>query len=177
MMLPISWGHFFSIGLRALKREKLFCVSWITVSGWRQDSPLFWHVDKRRLLLMSYPFHVRKCKVALMCRQRAKNSGATHRAGWGWWVDPHWAPGKPLLHTSSVSHTACKEEAPRWSGDGFPYLPSFHPWSTPTSLRRRKQEQCHKDSSPFSHHLGTGDASSWTSSCLHRWENSLDLNS
>lgn len=58
MMVPISWGHFFSVGLRAVKREKIFCVSWITVPGWRQDLSPFWCVDRRRLLPMSYPFHV-----------------------------------------------------------------------------------------------------------------------
>lgn len=30
---PISWGHSFSIELGDLKREKSFCVSWITVPG------------------------------------------------------------------------------------------------------------------------------------------------
>ena len=118
-------------------------------------------------------FCLRKYKVALMGRQRAKNWGQPT----GLDEDGRWASGKAPLHMSSLSHPAFKEEAPRWSCDGFPHLSSLCPWSAPTSSRRRKQEQWRQDNVPFSHHLGTGDASFWTSLCLQRWGNSLALNS
>lgn len=177
-MLPVSWGHSFFIGLRPLKRENIFCPSWITVPGWRQDLPSFWCVDRCRLRPMSYPFHVLFTEVwsGLYGQADGKKLGEpTGLDGGGRWIIP--GPQGRLWFTSSVSHPACKEEASHWSCDGFPSLPSLCPWLNPISSTRRKQEQCHEDSIPFSHHLGTGDASFWTSLCLQKWGNSLDLNS
>lgn len=138
MVLPMSWGHSSSMGLRALKSKKGFCVSWMSVR--LETGPMSILVcgqTQAATTEFPLPHSLPQARSGLdglaECRKPGSSQGWVGMAG-----GSSLGLGKALLIVSAVPHSACKENPPHWNCDGFPHVPSLCSWGPDTSSRRRK---------------------------------------